>query len=140
MEVLNFYKKLSAQRKINWMWDFKTLLLKKTQNNIDKLRIWKFEKKFQKKKYQIYWWNYENIEKHWDIETLKTLSGFSIYWISSIEFNSMLMWKIKTLKRYSMSMSMSIFSIFQCETQCSMSICRPLIQNLFLDLMNPSNI
>ncbi len=26
-----------------------------------------------------------------------------------------------------MSMSMSIFSMFQCETQCSMSICRPLV-------------
>ncbi len=34
------------------------------------------------------------------------------------------MLKIKTLKSY--SMSMSIFSMFQCLSQCSMSICRPL--------------
>ncbi len=72
--------------------------------------------------------NIENIEKHWKYwPTLKTLSSFSIYcWISNIELNSISMWKIKPLKRYSMSMSMSIFSMFQCETQCSMSICRPL--------------
>jgi len=57
-----------------------------------------------------------NIEKHWEtlrnIETLKTLSNFSTYWLRNIEFNTMSMLKIKTLKTYSMSMSMSIFSMF----------------------------
>ncbi len=57
-----------------------------------------------------------NFEKHWEtlsnIETLKTLRRFLIYWISNIEFNSMSMWKIKTLKRYPMSNSMSIFSMW----------------------------
>ena len=61
-----------------------------------------------------------------NIETLKTLSNFSIYWLWNIEFNTMSMLKIKTLKTYSISMSMSIFSMFQCFSQCSMSICRPL--------------
>jgi len=93
-------------------------------SNIEK--YWEILRNIEK-----HWETLRNIEKHWatlsNIETLKTLSSFSIYWISNIEFNSMSMWKIKTLKRYSMSMSMSIFSIFQCETQCSMSICRPLV-------------
>jgi len=69
-----------------------------------------------------------NIEKHW--ETLKHWKHWAIFqYIDSETLNSIQCqcWK-KTLKTYSMLMSMSIFSMFQCLSQCSMSICRPLIQ------------
>jgi len=62
-----------------------------------------------------YWATLRNIEQHWEIlsniETLKTLSSFSIYWISNIEFDSMSMWKIKTLKST------------QCRCQCQFFQC-----------------
>ncbi len=54
----------------------------------------------------------KKLKKMRNIETLKTLTNFSIYWLRNIEFNTMLMLKIKTLKTYSISMSMSIFSMF----------------------------
>ena len=113
-------KKISRRKKLpsyiakNIKINNKTL---KILRNIEK--YWETLRNIEK-----HWETLRNIEQHWDIENIEQ---FSIYWISNIEFNSMSMWKIKTLKRYSMSMSMSIFSMFQCETQCSMSICRPLV-------------
>ncbi len=72
--------------------------------------------------------------KHWkkrwetlrNIERLKTMSNFSIYWLWNIKFNTISMLKIKMLKTYSMLMPISILSMFKCYSQCLMSICRLL--------------